>query len=428
MKRFGFILLGAAALLAVLLATAQNHRAGEVRSVPATLYVSQHTGSNQNDGSKEAPFKNIQKAIERARPGDVIRVAEGNYFGLLDCGNIKIDRGVSIIGGYSEDFSQRDVLAHRTFIQPSAASNSTAQGQGTVQINVMTPGSLVELDGLILDRGNAIAYHPGGEGRPDGVETAMMQPIGTAGVGAPGVADDKVYTAETALVYIQTGSKCDITIRNCAFLNGPNYGIIGSTGGTRITIDNCIFVNMRMAAVELRGSNPAVNSETLFTHNTVLFAWSRIKDLGDMGYGLRFMPKMDSRLDRNIIGCCILSGLDRTRVDAPAEKEAERVTSCENTVFFLNRQADLTLPGGAKALSVRAGDFADVAQLSQAGGNREESDPAFFSGAVNEAYLQGFLHAEATTSGVTMFANHYPVEDALRLFGAVEGYGAQQPR
>jgi len=32
------------------------------------------------------------------------------------------------------------------------------------------------------------------------------------------------------------------------------------------------------------------------------------------------------------------------------------------------------------------------------------------------------------SSKATMFANHYPVEDALKLFGAVEGYGAQLPK
>ena len=406
--------------IAVLLLAVPAGAAGD------TWYVSQGTGSNRNDGSRENPVKNIQKAIELAAPGDVIRVAEGNYYGLMNSGNIKINKGVSIIGGYSADFSERDVLAHRTYVQPSATSNGSAQGQGTIQINVMQSGSLVELDGLILDRGNSVAYNPRGEGRPFGVETAMMQPIGTAGVGAPGVPEPQVYTNETAIVYINTGSKCDVTIRNCAFLNGPNFGILGSTSATKIIIDNCIFVNIRMAAVELRGSSGAMNSETHFTNNTVLFVWSRLKDYGDMGYGYRFLPKMDSYLDHNIIGCCIFSGLDRTHVDSPASKEAERVTTCENTLFFLNRQCDLTLPGGGMFLRVNVDDFDDVEQLAEESDNESVTDPSVFGGALNEAYLRGFLGISA--SGTPMFANHYPVEDALRLFGAVEDHGAQVPK
>jgi hypothetical protein len=30
-------------------------------------------------------------------------------------------------------------------------------------------------------------------------------------------------------------------------------------------------------------------------------------------------------------------------------------------------------------------------------------------------------------SSASMFANRYPFEDALKLFGAVKGYGAQLP-
>ncbi|OQC45168.1 MAG: hypothetical protein BWX59_01416 [Bacteroidetes bacterium ADurb.Bin028] len=56
----------------------------------ATLYVSQSNGSNRNDGSKDAPFKNIQKAIDQAPDGATILVAEGNYFGMLNSGNINI--------------------------------------------------------------------------------------------------------------------------------------------------------------------------------------------------------------------------------------------------------------------------------------------------------------------------------------------------
>lgn len=415
MKRRTFLLLAVAALLLALPAPALN--AGR------TWYVSQITGSDQNDGSRERPLMHIQRAVELASSGDVIRVAEGNYYGLQNSGNIKIDKGVSIFGGYAADFSKRDILTHRTFIQPSASSNTTAMGQGTVQINVRQSGTLVELDGLILDRGNSVAYSPRDEGRPEGVETGMMQPTGTAGIGAPGVPEEKVYTSESALVYINTGSRCDVTIRNCAFLNGPNYGLLGSTYSTKILIDNCIFVNIRMAAVELRGASSVTNSETRFTRNTVLFIWSRLKDLSDMGYGYRYMPKMDSRLDHNIFGCCILAGLDRTPVDSPAEKEAERVTTCENSLFFQNRRTDLTLPGGGMPLCVSVRDFGDVEQLDDSDDNKAVDDPSIFGGALNEAYLHGFLDVSATR----MFANHYPVADALKLFGAVPGYGAQLP-
>ena len=81
-----------------------------VQQTPAAvqvLYVSKSTGKNKNDGSKEAPLKNIQKAVEMAQPGALIRVAEGNYFGNLDCGTIDIRKPVTIEGGWNSDFSER---------------------------------------------------------------------------------------------------------------------------------------------------------------------------------------------------------------------------------------------------------------------------------------------------------------------------------
>ena len=426
-KQFHGFLLALAALLLALPATAQPLQPSANQG--RVWYVSQGTGSNRNEGTRENPLKNIQKAVDLAASGDVVYVAEGNYYGLLNCGYIKVNKGVSIIGGYSADFSERDFLKYRTYIQPTATSNGTAQGQGTVQINVLQSGTLVELDGLIMDRGNSVAYDLRGEGQPAGVETAMMCPIGTAGTGAPGVPEDRIHTTESAIVCINTGSRCDVTIRNCAFLNGPNFGLLGSTFGTKVTVDNCIFVNIRMAAVELRGASATTNSQTVFTHNTVLFTWSRLRDMNDMGYGFRYMPRNDAQFDYNIVGCSVFAGLDRTHLDSPAAKEAERVTTCEHSLFFLNRQADLVLPGGGKFLRVRVDDFEDVEQLAVVSDNEDVDDPeALFGDAVNKAYLRGFRQATAEKQGVKMFANHYPVEDALKLFGAVEKYGAQRPK
>ena len=65
-------------------------------------YVSKTTGSARGDGSKEKPFKNIQKAVDVVPEGSTIYVAEGNYFGTLDCGNINVTKCVKIYGGYTK--------------------------------------------------------------------------------------------------------------------------------------------------------------------------------------------------------------------------------------------------------------------------------------------------------------------------------------
>ena len=207
-----------------------------------------------------------------------------------------------------------------------------------------------------------------------------------------------------------------------------------------------------MAACEIPGADAQKNVTIEFAGNTVLFAWSRLKDFGDMGYGYRYMTGADSYVHHNIIGLTTFSGLDRTRVDSNASKEKQRVTTAEHNIFFLNKQTDLTMPGGGMFLRVKVEDFDDVEQLAKVEGNKSLTDPSVFKGKINEAYLTGFLAAtykESTDynpnsvantfrsamgmnqvgtmqSSVTMFANRYPWQEALNLFGAMNGYGAQK--
>jgi len=418
-----------------------------------TYYVSKETGSNRKDGlSAEKPMKNLQKALDVAPEGSTILVAEGNYFGMLDCGNIIVSKSVTIMGGYSTDFKTRDVLKHRTMIQPTAESNQTSKGQGTMQISLKKEGKVV-IDGLLFDRGNAIAYNPDKDpkraGKPEGVETGMMQPIGSAGIGGPTLSE-KVYTTETSELYLDNPT-IDLVVRNCAFVNGPNYGLRGSFKG-KAEIYNNIFVNLRMASVDLRGSSAKEIAVVKFHHNTLLFAWSRLKDMGDMGYGYRYMPGLSAYIDKNIIGCTVMSGLDRGHVDSDKKREAARVTTATNNVFFLNKQADLMIPGGAMMMRIWAKSFEDVEQLAEYEGNTSLKDPSVFKGKIDEAYLNGFLNASykektdydpnspANTfraamgmnmvgkmeSSATMFMNRYPFEKALQLFGAMKDVGAQE--
>ena len=414
-------------------------------------YVCSATGNNKNDGSKASPFKNIQKAIDGAADGDTIHVAEGNYFGTLDKGTISVTRAVTIQGGYAPDFSKRDVLKHLSMVQPTLVSNGTAGG-ATMVIDVKKPGTAVVIDGLIFDRGNAISYSPK-DGKPEGVESGMMNPIGIKGVGGPALDVENALTKQSAMVSLPNPT-CDITIRNCAFINAPNYGIQGTFMGKTMTVTNCVFINNRMTAAEIAGGLPKEDPEIHFTYNTVLFSWSRLKDLADMGYGFRFMTKVKAYVSNCIIGLSVFSGLDRTRVDSDKNREAGRVTTAENNVFFLNKQADLTIPGGGLFMRIQVDQFDDVEQLAKSGGNSALTDPAVFKGIINEAYLNGFLAAsykESTsvdrdspanlfrsamgmniqgkmTSSATMYANRYPWQDALKFFGAMKDCGAQKPK
>ncbi len=70
----------------------------------AELYVAKERGDNQNAGTKDAPFKNLEAALKVAKPGDKIFVAQGNYVGLRDKGYLEAPQPVELMGGYSLRF------------------------------------------------------------------------------------------------------------------------------------------------------------------------------------------------------------------------------------------------------------------------------------------------------------------------------------
>ena len=61
----------------------------------ADLYVARKGGKNNNPGTKEKPFRNIWKAVDKAKAGDVIHVTGGTYSGKMSCGWIEVNKAVT---------------------------------------------------------------------------------------------------------------------------------------------------------------------------------------------------------------------------------------------------------------------------------------------------------------------------------------------
>ncbi|MGI6572438.1 MAG: DUF1565 domain-containing protein [Fermentimonas sp.] len=421
------------------------------------IYVSA-TGSNRNTGGKSDPYKDIQKAVDEAPEGAVIHVTEGNYLGKLNAGYIEIKKYLSLVGGYSSDFSRRDPSKFHTTIQPPADAGGTNANKGLLDIYVRGKrDGLILVDGFTLDKGMQNKYVSVDTKNPkfmapEGCETGMLNPPGMQ-ISQPSMRG--VTTVGNQLIHGDVEG--NVVIRDCVFLNGSHYAIqMGNLGG-HFDIYNNIFLASRMAACEVRGMNKEVGESTIsFHHNTVLFTWRRdwVPANKDMGYGFRFMTRMDAEVYNNIIGCSDFSGIDRTYIDSDLSKEKQRKTSAYNNLFFGNIEADLTLPsGGGKFMRIFSDMFEDVDQLVKAHGNREMNDAEIetFSMAVDAAYLKAFLNMEGSsvstynpnssenifrsalgmnTRGVesnyvSMYANAYPRAKAYDLFGAIPNYGAQ---
>ncbi|MGN0855675.1 MAG: DUF1565 domain-containing protein [Kiritimatiellia bacterium] len=417
----------------------------------ADIYVSLETGKNKNDGSKEAPLKNLWKALETADTGDVIHLAEGNYPGKMKSGWFMLTKPVSIIGGYSKDFAARDPLKYRTLFQPANENNDKkGSGRGLIHMEFekspakAPKGFKMTLDGLIFDEGFSSSYHAE-KGKPEGLDTGMWLQ------GPAKNPADKCVSADRYLVYSASAGRAegDLEIRNCAFINGSNMGLNLNWYKGEITVKNCIFVNNRIIGANVNCSNPKPAVKWEFKNNTVLFTWTTKNDLLGMGYGVRANTKVESEFEDNIIGLNVMSGLDNT-MGNPKDKKVE----IDGNVFFLNRESDVQMTISPSIAKVRVDGFEDLEGtdgIESIEDNVDLADPKAFEGRIDAKYLDAFLSmkcSEATKldegkcnalrsvlglplqstikTQCDMYANRSPWETALKLFGALPGKGAQE--
>ena len=437
-----------------------------------TFYVSATTGSARADGlSATTAMKDLQKAIDAAQDNDVILVAEGNYLGNLDRGYIQngkfadathdLGKFISIYGGYSTDFSERDILKHITKLQPTSQQFTAP----LMNVNARRPygyngpvGTVV-IDGLVFDLGENNRYYKANvneeaTGTPnEGVLTGrFIEPD-----------SQPKYPYEGYLSGDEYGLHMDVEgnvrISNCVFVNCRDYGIAALMGKGHMEICNNVFVACRYAACQVRGNTNDANIPFVsldFHHNTVLFTWTRTKAFEDMGQGFRFMNGIRTiDVHNNIFGCNSNCAVERVFYESSKQMEAEKISNLYDNYFFANKR-DLELAAmGASTISVPAARIEEAEQIGpRYEGNVEmpEGNDAFLQ-AIDQPYLEGFLSLKMMSSqsynpnsaanqvnrafGLnqqgteivrpSMYCNKYPWMKALDLFGKVPGYGAQLP-
>jgi len=416
--------------------------AGSVTELVAgpAIFVSKTTGSNKNPGTRSKPMKNLDKAIKKASPGAVILVAEGTYSGTFDIGYFESDKALKLYGGFTTDFSKRDPVHYPTLLQPDNASGAKSR-KPILKFTKAIDGTVI--DGFIFDMGRRNSYDPA-KGKPSGVETGMLllPPQKASG--------EKPTVTESCLAIPSAAQGGDITIANSAFLNCAKFGIQAGLRSGKMRILNNVFVADRMAAIEVYGTcrqtgGPGSTTkcgDTEIAFNTVLFSWSRTKDFLDMGYGIRIMTKMGYDIHDNIISASITAGIDDSRYNP------DEWIRLDNNIFFANRKGDLHYsPQSNTILDLEVSQFDDL-DFADVSGNQNLLPRNL---PVDTAYLEGFLaarYSEKTdldrnspanqwrsvlglnlqgklSSSVSMFANRYPLGEALKLFGAIKGKGAQ---
>ena len=437
-----------------------------------TLYVSVSTGSARADGlTPETAMKDLQKAINVAEDNDVIMVAEGNYHGNLDRGYIEIgkfgdsshDLGkfISLYGGWSPDFSERDVIKYVTKFQPTDHTfiaplfNFNARRP----YGYKGPEGEVVVDGFVFDFGENNRYCVANvdddrTGTPNkGVLTGRI----LCDDEAPAVPKEGYMSGDEYALHMDVEG--NVRVSNCIFVNCRDYGLNALMGKGHMEVCNNIFIACKYAACQIKGNvrDDDIDKVSLdFHHNTVLFTWTRNKTFEDMGQGFRFMNGIRTiDVHNNIFGCNTNCGVERVYYESNKQMESLKESNLYDNYFFANRR-DLELASMGKAtISVSADRIEEAEQIGpKYEGNMElpKGNDAFLN-AIDDSYLKGYMSmtmvksqsysANSTANQINrmfglnqqgseivrpnMFGNKYPWEKAKDLFGKVDNYGAQMP-
>ncbi len=401
MKRTVFFIVG---MICVVLFTSHSVFA-------ADLYVSKAIGVNKNEGTKHEPLKNLQKALTKAKSGDRIYVAQGNYLGLLDRGYIDIHKTVEIYGGYSPDFQHRDILTYQTTMTPPETTNGTARNKALMEINIpQKEAKTLIIDGFIFDKGDSNGYDKT-KGKVEGVSSGMLTL-------PPSKGDGNIVTNRAPIIRgaMQHGS---IIIRNCVLNNGPFQGILLGIDEVHVSILNNIFTSNTICAAEVYERIPNSKPASFeFAYNTVLFNWKEGAGIDDMsyGFGVRFMSGIKVDIHNNIIGFSNLVGIDISRV---LTDESHDFT-ISNNLFCNNAKGELSVHYKKNESTLFSMDeFPNLKNFAETSENIRCNQKDGLEKVINKAYMKGFL------SNPVMFANRYPLEDSIKLWGAVKGFGAQ---
>lgn len=284
----------------------------------ADIYVSKTTGSNGNDGTKEAPKKLLNKVMGDLKEGDRVFVAEGVYNGKKKLGVMpKITvSNVVIEGGWKADFSERDPFKYLSIItgvpDKQADTHEVFQCEGPTDVTI---------DGFCIDRGPALYYFAEGE---MGANKKIEGHVDNTCWGFQAL-NKKKGGSDPAIELLGKGS---FTVRNCILVNNPWWGIYVKGGGSgTVTIENNFVLSYQGRGIEaISGGGWAKGVTYVIRNNTVAFGHAM------EGRALSMDPRGNG--DKYVVENNVLCFGDQTGFMTKFGAKSDNLTLNNNLFYF----------------------------------------------------------------------------------------------
>jgi hypothetical protein len=197
-------------------------------------------GSEGGDGSQAKPFADPWQPLERCEAGDLIHIAGGKYFGKLNAGTWMIPfDNVQLIGGYDQEFKERDPWKNRCELKWDETSKNWPR-----EARLKSLAKNVVVDGIVIDMKDSGGY-------TDEKKTGRK---------------DKPMPGENAMDFSQAA-----TVRNCVIVNPDGMAVRCPPGST---IENNLILNAMIFAVSIyTNTGDFKNATATIKDNTIIFTW-----------------------------------------------------------------------------------------------------------------------------------------------------------
>ncbi len=241
------------------------------------IYV--RAGASGN-GTKEAPYGYLWKALRKAERGDVIHVAQGIYYGKGGSGHFVISvPDLKLVGGYSKDFSQRDPFKYLTILEreKNYRGKFTGLGEGIIEGDYQKDHSGLVVDGFVLNGETRNGYAPD---------------------------KSKIVPRKSWRGALFKAYSPNIKIRNCILINPYGKGIYVKWQGKENEISNNFIINTFYAAISTRSAQ--ADARILIKNNTIAFGWFQPGNGGS--YGVFVGRQGEAIIEDNIFAYLLTEG------------------------------------------------------------------------------------------------------------------------
>lgn len=275
-------------------------------AIAEDYYVSANRGKGKK-ATLEKPAKDLGNIIKKLKPGDVVHIAGGTYLGRGKSGSDMITVPVSIIGGYSDDFSSRDPWGeHKTILSGVNKSKNW----------VRTPRLMIDLmkyrekempaivvDGLIIDHAERNRY------KTD-AQQVLLRKANPKTKQNPTPDQGGLVVRVSKTGNFDEGAHWDVTVQNCVVMNtAPSQGALSVSGykDAKIKIRNNIVINNTGTGIfigtKYRPGKSEGLPEFIVENNTVLFTWKYDASAQSYsGNSIKFDPDTFGILRNNVFG------------------------------------------------------------------------------------------------------------------------------